>query len=73
MVLSLVTRYSIATVPSIVHILPLERGTVTCPCTTEFIVDIMVKGLQSWEGFGAGELAAIERGKVARMFAKCSE
>jgi len=30
------------------------------------------KGLQSFDGFGAGELAAIERGNAARMFPKCS-
>jgi len=33
---------------------------------------IMVKGLQSFDGFGAGELAAIERGNAARMIPKFS-
>jgi hypothetical protein len=32
----------------------------------------MVKGLRSFDGFGAGELAAIERGNAARMFPKRS-
>jgi hypothetical protein len=31
-----------------------------------------VKGLQAFDGFGAGELAEIERGNAARMFPKCS-
>jgi len=69
---SLMTRYSILAVPSIVHILPLQRGTVTGPFAWEFIVEVMVKGLQSFDGFGAGELAAVERGNAARMFPKCS-
>ena len=54
-----------------VHILPLQRGTGTCPFAPEFIVEVMVKGLQSFGGFGLGELAAIERGNAARMFPKC--
>jgi hypothetical protein len=43
-----------------------------CPFASEFIVEIMVKELQSFDGFGAGELAAIERGNAARVFPKCS-
>ena len=31
----------------------------------------MVKGLQAFDGFGAGELAAIERGNAGRVFPKC--
>jgi len=42
------------------------------PFASEFIVDIMVKGLQTFGGFGAGELASIERGNAARIFPKCS-
>ena len=42
------------------------------PFASEFIVEIMVKGLQSFDGFGAEELAAIERGNAARIFPKCS-
>ena len=41
------------------------------PFASEFIVEVIVKGLQSFDGFRAGELAAIERGNAARIFPKC--
>ena len=42
------------------------------PFASEFIVDIMVKGLQSFDGFGAGELVEIERGNAVRVFPRYS-
>ena len=61
------TRYSIVAVPSIVHILPLQRGTVTCPFASEFMVEVVVKGLHPFDGFGVKEMVAIERGNAARV------
>jgi len=43
------------------------------PFASEFIVEVMVKGLRTFDGFGAGEMVAIEWGNAARIFPKCGQ
>lgn len=42
------------------------------PFASEFILDVMAKGLQSFNSFGVEELSAIERDNAARIFPRCS-